>query len=241
MPIILKRNPLNADQDINPDGFDLAEAPGGYLVTTQFGEQEVLLADLFSPNDAKIGMIDYIGRLVVFDYESWLGQRDFASFIETHLAIKNKNPAFFLYFDATAQDHVMICYRNVKTSLPHTVRAVHSRPPEDIAVFYPVGAGLLEARRVAKTKALQVNLVDSLVALEQQVDVLTRLVMALAEDAPTRPTWYPAFKSAITAGSVERLMPIPSLITAFSEHKNMVRDVQTEYFTQRGIPRVPRK
>jgi len=87
---------------------------------------------------------------------------------------------------------------------------------------------------VAKRETLaSINLVDSVVALEQQIDLLSELVRALLNNTAP-PSWVGNFQEILDESSVGTARSIESILSDLHAHKKHVRGVQNKYFGRRG-------
>jgi hypothetical protein len=90
------------------------------------------------------------------------------------------------------------------------------------------------AKMWSKTRLLaQVNTQDSLAALEQQLDMLTTIVFALAAKAPLAP-WTDEFFSVMAAYSSITTPQPPAAIEHVSAFKQTLRALQATYFKAIG-------
>jgi hypothetical protein len=83
---------------------------------------------------------------------------------------------------------------------------------------------------VAKAKILyDLNYIDSIVALEQQVDLLTTLVKNLISNT-SQPSWSSDFLNKSEASSVTTLQSATDVISALDTTKKKIRAAQKTYF-----------
>jgi len=91
-------------------------------------------------------------------------------------------------------------------------------------------AQALRTADAAKSKVLHdLNYIDSIVALEQQVDLLTTLVKNLINNT-SQPSWSSDFLTKSEASSVTTLQSADEVITALDTAKKKIRAAQKTYF-----------
>ena len=74
--------------------------------------------------------------------------------------------------------------------------------------------------------------IDSIVALEQQVDLLSKLVFALINKSEI-PEWSKTFIKNVEEYSVDKIKNTNEIIKDFSQHKQFVRTQQYKYLTNK--------
>jgi hypothetical protein len=102
-----------------------------------------------------------------------------------------------------------------------------------MAEHFPESQTSLVDNVLTKRKILfDINTIDSVVALEQQLDLLTELVSKLINKEEI-PNWYENFISKIKDNSVSTLSTADKLITSIEKQKVNIRNAQKEYFANR--------
>jgi hypothetical protein len=102
-----------------------------------------------------------------------------------------------------------------------------------IADHFPESQVSLVDNVLTKRKVMfDVNTLDSIVALEQQLDLLTELVSKLINKEQV-PDWYEDFISKINDNSVTTLSTTEKLINSIEKQKVSIREAQKEYFANR--------
>ena len=95
----------------------------------------------------------------------------------------------------------------------------------------------LSVKNKAKRRLLsQVKAEDSLAALEKQVDLLSQLVMAMAQSLPSdqRPTWLDSFQTNLSQDTSTQFMGEVVSVADIHAHKTRMRTLQSAYFAQRS-------
>lgn len=95
----------------------------------------------------------------------------------------------------------------------------------------------LSVKNKAKRRLLsQVKAEDSLAALEKQVDLLSQLVVAMAQSLPSdqRPTWLDSFQANLSQDTSTQFMGEVASVSDIHDHKTRMRTLQAAYFAQRG-------
>ena len=95
----------------------------------------------------------------------------------------------------------------------------------------------LSVKNKAKRRLLsQVKAEDSLAALEKQVDLLSQLVIAMAQSLPSdqRPTWLNSFQVNLSQDTSPQFMGEVASVSDIHDHKTRMRTLQAAYFAQRG-------
>ena len=95
----------------------------------------------------------------------------------------------------------------------------------------------LSVKNKAKRRLLsQIKAEDSLAALEKQVDLLSQLVIAMAQSLPSdqRPTWLDSFQANLSQDTSTQFMGEVASVSDIHDHKTRMRTLQAAYFAQRG-------
>ena len=95
----------------------------------------------------------------------------------------------------------------------------------------------LSVKNKAKRRLLsQVKAEDSLAALEKQVDLLSQLVIAMAQSLPSdqRPTWLNSFQVNLSQDTSTQFMGEVVSVADIQAHKTRMRTLQSAYFAQRS-------
>ncbi len=131
----------------------------------------------------------------------------------------------------------------VITSLCHAesdfvIRQVPGPSIELVDEFIP---GFSTAARAKKSRAKmelvrQINPLDSLTAIEKQVDLLTMLVLSLARKQPTaeQPAWLDELETVFSATSSVQEGSLEKAVESMGEYKAHIRALQEEYFHNRS-------
>lgn len=132
---------------------------------------------------------------------------------------------------------VIVTLLPTKTSLPASVHSIPGPVIEAVAAVLP---GFDTSQRAISNKAkrdllLQVNPMDILSEQEKQLDLMSALVIDLAERLPVadRPSWLTAFKAVIDQHSAVQFKGPAGCIADIEERKSNVRSLQQAYFAQR--------
>jgi hypothetical protein len=178
----------------------------------------------------------YIGRDVgiqlVWDSERF-NTRDAASSVADRKSVPDVADSKFMAGFVGGDCYVVVCAplreapRNVQfAELPHT-----NTPRDWIASQHPLLKSLVQRNR-AKRKALaHLNPMDSIAALEQQLDMLSQVVFTLVQGQPL-PPWAAALAESIKRHSSVR--DDAQGLASIATHKARVRALQATYFTERG-------
>jgi len=95
----------------------------------------------------------------------------------------------------------------------------------------------LSVKNKAKRRLLsQVKAEDSLAALEKQVDLLSQLVITMAQSLPSdqRPTWLDSFQVNLSQDTSTQFMGEVVSVADIHAHKTRMRTLQSAYFAQRS-------
>jgi hypothetical protein len=95
----------------------------------------------------------------------------------------------------------------------------------------------LSVKNKAKRRLLsQVKAEDSLAALEKQVDLLSQLVITMAQSLPSdqRPTWLDSFQTNLSQDTSTQFMGEVVSVADIHAHKTRMRTLQSAYFAQRS-------
>jgi hypothetical protein len=149
-----------------------------------------------------------------------------------HLRARN-NVAVNVYFHDSFEDSILFSNYLPITDEEVEVTGGDILVGEYFVNKYPDAKVKILDNVVAKCDALfKINTTDSVVALEQQVDLLTNLVSKLINNE-TLPSWSSNFLEKVSENSVLTVRDTTSLINDVEKQKKIVREVQKEYFNKR--------
>lgn len=209
----------------------LVEIDGAYQFSQGGSVFTLDPASLFTPFET---VVIYQGEAGFFALpgEGLIESRDGAASI---FLWRPAGPVAVIYFDATPTEYVLVVNAAVDTALPHAP-AANGNPLRSAATVYPMAA-TLEARRNLKTDLLQkINPISVLVALEQQLDLLSTLVIAHFDGLPAeqRPAWYDEFKAAVEAFGTANIRPVADNVASLAAYKANIRQHQAAYLATRA-------
>jgi hypothetical protein len=95
----------------------------------------------------------------------------------------------------------------------------------------------LSVKNKAKRRLLsQIKAEDSLAALEKQIDLLSQLVISMAQSLPSdqRPTWLNSFQVNLSQDTSIQFMGEVVSVADIHAHKTRMRTLQSAYFAQRS-------
>ena len=224
--ILLKQAKESASMSLNAtDDYVTLVSADGPSITIQFSEY-------FRPHETlNVYFSSGENRFLIIDGSALMESRDMAQGAISSLRVKS-TPVITIYFDATASDVVVIGQSELKTNCEYELAEGRSESLVMLAAEHFPSAAKLHQKRMAKAELLaKVNPMDSIVALEQQLDLLSLLVIQHFDTLPVaqRPVWYASFKSAVSLSGTQTLRP-QSAGDEFLSHKEKVRELQAQYF-----------
>ena len=138
-------------------------------------------------------------------------------------------PIAEIYFHDSFSEGVVIINRQTVSNETFEIKNRNTSASDFFATKFP---SVLELRNSDKEKAkvlYDLNYIDSIVALEQQVDLLTTLVKNLINSSE-QPSWSGDFLTKTEASSVTTLQSASDVITALDKTKKKIRESQKTYF-----------
>jgi hypothetical protein len=203
------------------------------LTEVSTGSSVTVGTELFKPKTKYVVFLSKLYGLKVFEHD-WLYKEkgNFTVVKEHWLATE---VVANLYFHNTSAEFVVFCnYQPVYEdgSIELTV-VPPGRVHDIIGGLYPDSENSMAHNTNLRIEHLaEINLVDSVVALEQQVDLLTDLVKALL-NAQSAPAWAAAFIAGVEEHSTKTVKNPTDIVNNIKSHKAFVRDVQSAYFRNR--------
>lgn len=228
MAHIILRTPPSNEADVK-----LTESNGIYTISK--GAHAVTLdpARLFTPFETVLVFTARNG-FVLLTASRYLEGGDGVASVFTQKSA-DANPIAGLYFDASIENHVLVINAETDTTLSHDV-VEKGALYELAATIYPVARRQWNKRGFKADLLKEVNPIDSLVALEQQLDLLSALVIQHFDglSADKRPDWYSAFKSAVETSGTTSIRSAADNATGMAAHKARIRALQAGYLAARA-------
>jgi len=110
------------------------------------------------------------------------------------------------------------------------------RPRQWVAAQRSELLSLIVKNKAKRRLLSQIKAEDSLAALEKQVDLLSQLVIAMAQSLPSdqRPTWLDSFQVNLSQDTSTQFMGEVVSVADIHAHKTRMRTLQSAYFAQRS-------
>jgi len=208
---------------------------GDYSVRASFGDlsDEITIdQQLFRQRAKLVGFLSLTNGIILVDDWRLNSSIESKSFIRNHYRVP-EDVCFNIYFHDSFEEGLIFCNWPLKTDLSVDELKKGVWVHDYIAEHFE-GYDTYRKKLIAKRDALLgVNVLDSVVALEQQIDLLTALLLTIVENRP-RPDWMEGFKQAVTPHSVLRTRNVNDLLADMKSHKAAVRELQERYFSDRG-------
>lgn len=230
----------NFDDVVRANAIQVAKTSDGLTLkhlSPYSGENaiQMLHADLFKPRTKYVILYSPLKGLLCFEH-NWLfkSKSNWPSLRDTHYAIE---VVANLYYHDSVENSILFVNTQPVVSDPDITFYQPEKSPirvhDFIASQFPADEDVVAHNTNLRFEKLtELSDIDSIVALEQQVDLLTSLVKALMSGAPA-PEWAETFLGAVQSHSTETVKPAASLIDDLAAHKARVRKAQTEYLSNR--------
>ena len=138
--------------------------------------------------------------------------------------------------NSSGSEAVVILFAGARYDGPYDLCQGDVLTADIVNTYFPGYADLRLKWRKAKTALVYgVSPLDSLAALERQVDLLTMLVLTLAQQQPSdeQPPWLPQLSEVFGQTSSVSEESVISAIAAMKDYKSHIRSLQKEYFKKR--------
>jgi len=138
-------------------------------------------------------------------------------------------PVAEIYFHNSASEGVVVVNGLPVSNETFDIKNKFSNFTDYVITHFPTVAEL-QAIDAAKSKVLyNLNNINSIVALEQQVDLLTTLVSNLI-NSQEQPAWAANFLSKVATSNVTTVRSVTDIITDLDSNKKKIRSEQQKYF-----------
>ena len=227
------------DLNVNPKnciGVEcLTQSVRLFDVSGKFGDSSITIdaATYFKPRTKYIVLYSPLKGLLIFDH-NWLfkSKSNWPGLKDSHYV---QDVVANIYFHDTPEDFLV--FTNFQP-ICQGIEFVHPtqspvRVHDYMMSLLPSGEDTLGYNTNLRIETFTpLSDIDSIVALEQQVDLLTRLVKCLLENqAP--PSWADAFLNGALNNAVDTVRPVDSVIDDMNNHKQAVREAQAAYLNGR--------
>lgn len=190
------------------------------------------LASVFAPLSSLLIYQDFLGRWITVPGSEQVDSKDFVAWMQGAHGVNAQAPLFVLCCGNSIDRVALVATVLTSCTLPYTVAANPKRFAMTIAAdLYPELAHLQAAYKAKIDAMSQICIPDAVMALEQQVDLLTSAVLELFAALPTaqQPAWFAAVSSDLSQAGVQTLIPQDAMLANIVAVKTQVRGVQKAY------------
>lgn len=236
--IVLKTSFVESAEGYEDPLLVIAAADDGYRVSRLNmgdGPDLVVRATDIEPWGRKVYYWSAYGNgfLAGTDYEE---SRDYDAFMRARFGCV-EGPVF-VAARGGADELVIVATAATHTDLPYEHH--HGYGPSILAVEQAI-PGFMESQRAKQNKAKRdllerISPIAMLAEQEKQIDLLSLLVLELAEKQPVeeRPAWLAEFKAIVEQHSSTQFKGVSGALADVGERKARMRELQRAYFEQRG-------
>lgn len=208
----------------------IEKADGGYTLS-QISAKITIDATAFRANQMQF-VCSNNRTMAIIDQSALVDSRDWKAVMQT---MGFEKVIAGLYFGDTPDESILIVSEPANTNLIEAVEVEANAFGEVAAKFYP-SASAVRRRNAAKMELVrEINPLDSLASLEKQVDMLTSLVLQLAEQMPDAQTisLAPKLKSLIETCGANAGKTDDQALASIASFKQSLREAQAAYFAKR--------
>lgn len=234
--IVIKSGTISQEAESTTPYLEVTGGGGSYTVTRHNDGQgpsiTVSVSDI-APWDRKLYYWSYYGDGFVspVNYED---SRDEQAFMQSRFGVRDVS---FVAARGGNDELVIVTRSPTKTSLTYSQYSQHGPVIEAIDSAIP---GYKTSQRARANKAKRdllamVNPMDMLAEQEKQLDLVSMLVVDLAERLPEadRPIWLASFKSMLQQQNSTQYKGSAGCISDILERKTFIRGLQSAYFAER--------
>lgn len=236
--IVLKTQFVDAPESYNAPLLVITKGSDGYIVAHS-------KAGTGMPVEVRAKDIEQWGRKVYYwsmygdgfiEATGYEDSRDYDAFMRSRFGCPD-GPAF-VAARGGADELVIVAVQPTYTDLEYNHHLQHGPTIEAIEPFIP---GYLTSSRAVANKAKRdllekISPINLLAEQEKQIDLLSMLVVELAEKQPEseRPEWLPAFKAMLEENSSLQFKGPAGALADIADRKSSMREIQRAYFVQRA-------
>ncbi|MCL4652471.1 hypothetical protein [Burkholderia multivorans] len=230
---LIATNLIKPTEDAPNPGSDVTVTAiaGGYSVDCA-GQTLTVDGAAFKPSQMQF-IVAGPGRIGMVDQATYVDARDWPALM-TRLGFEREIGALYC---GVASDEMALLISASCTTAAEVTDAPPGPPAQVIGTVYP-GALALRRRNAAKLELLrEINPMDSLAALEQQVDLLTALVQDLAALVPGSDgvTLLPKVRDLVQQHGANAARTEDEALAAITAFKAPLRARIAEYFARRAV------
>lgn len=193
--------------------------------------------EMFEQRKKKTVFANAIDEFIVIADEEMNRSRDLASFLEYQKMVRPVRAVFNIYFHDSYEDSMVFFIEEAKTQLPENEWISHNKGfwlHDYLAEQYPDNSDYLLNNIKSKHDLLvKTNPIDSITALEQQVDLLTEIVKRLVNNEE-QPTWSNSFINEMITNSSQSVRPVNKIIEDLISFKSDLRVKVAEYLSKKS-------
>lgn len=222
-------NTFDENRDFNK--AKLTQQGDNYVISASYGSTTAtytISPDMFKPQSKFIGFLTVDGDFkVVDDWKFNSAQEGKTGYLAHYRAVGDIT--FNVYFHDSYEESVLFINYPIQTELDVEITGgawVHDKIAETIPAY---NNGYLRKVKAKREVLTSLNPIDSIVALEQQVDLLTKIVKGQIDGSV--PSWSNDYFSKVEGKTC--IANENKAVTQLEEHKTKVREAQTKYFNDR--------
>jgi hypothetical protein len=193
--------------------------------------------DIFEANSKKLLFTSGKGKFVLVDDKDINRSRDYLSYVEYEKMINDiRYPLAHIYFADNLNNSSVIFTTPIKTSLSENEYLEHTNGVDIskyLAEQYPSQANYFNNREYKKQLLGKINTIDSVVSIEQQLDLLTEIVKSLVNNEE-QPSWSGSFLTDTLANASQTARPVEEIKTDIVNFKSDLRAKVGEYLIKKS-------
>lgn len=190
---------------------------------------------IFDAKKKKTVFFNSIDEWIVIDDEDMNRSKDLASFLEYQKMVRPLRAYFNIVWGNTYDESMIFFIRNTKTDLKDFVS--HNKGfwlHDYFAEQYPDNTAYLRDNVKAKHNLLlKINAIDSVTAVEQQLDLLTEIVSCIVNNQE-QPSWSNDFLNKSLLKSSQSLRDVNKIQNDVLSYKENLRNKIKEYLSKKS-------
>lgn len=228
---------------LNPHECEFSKNANGEIVISKIsGITEnkvdfVVSANNFEANKKKAVFYNNVDEWIVIDDEEMNRSRDLASFLEYQKMVRPVRAVFNIIYADNMDNSMVFFVQQARTELPENEWVSHNKGfwlHDYLAEQYPNNQAYLRNNVKAKHDLLaKTNPIDSVTAVEQQLDLLTEIVKSLVNNEE-QPSWSSSFLNDTLAQSSQTGRPVSSIKDDIVSFKTKLRTKVAEYLNKKS-------
>jgi hypothetical protein len=221
------------DKIIDEDVIKVERSSNNIVLTFNYSilksKTYTISSSIFQPNKRLQLFVQKSGDFCVLDLNTLLRNHNFYRIRTLKNLLSNTGPLVEIYFHNSFSEGIVLINRQPVSNETFELKNRYANFTDYVITKFPSVQSIKDADKNKTKVLLNLDYIDSIVALEQQVDLLTTLVSNLINNQ-SQPSWSSDFLNKVATSNVTTVRSVSDVIEDLDSLKKKIRATQKTYF-----------